>query len=182
MGFKNATIRAGLQNNSPGDLQAGSRGPGCDGPRQTWGRKEATARALLVSAWCFRSLKGPAHRPHSHPCRPPPSTWAVPATVNGTVQPGGLLPQWEGERPAGCIFINPPPGPCGGSEAVPVRAIGPGPQLRQSRGLSGPRRAASLAPVSGRNRPAARSLGCILAPSPGRGGGGRSRGISDVVS
>lgn len=114
MGFKNSTIRAGLQNNSPGDLQAGSRGPGCDGPRQTWGRKEATARALLVSAWCFRSLKGPAHRPHSHPCRPPHSTWAVPATVNGTVQPDGLLPQWEGERPAGRIFINPPPGPCGG--------------------------------------------------------------------
>lgn len=180
MGFKNAKIRAGLPNNSPGDLQAGWRGPGWDGPSRPRGVKAATARAVSRTARRAGLLgPGPSGSPGAHGTQP----MAMPASRPQHVGSCGHR-QWHrsarwvpvptatdmlvpvGRREAGwCVFITHLPALAVGSEAVPAR--------RWALGLRADRAAACLGrqpgPVPGRNRPAARSLGCILAPSPGRG-------------
>lgn len=152
MGFKNAEIRAGLPNNSPGDLQAGWRGPGCDGPRQTLGVKAATDSTLCWTPRPCGLHPGPSGSPGAHGTEP----MAMPAVCPQHVGSGGHR-QWHrsvrcvpvpaatdmlvpvGRREAGwCVFITRLPALAVGSEAVPVRAMGPGPPRRQSRGLSGP--------------------------------------------
>lgn len=62
--------------------------------------------------------------PTATPNVPSCGTWAVLATINGRIQPDGFLScghrnawsQQEGERPAGYVFINQPPCPCGGQQ------------------------------------------------------------------
>lgn len=157
------------------------------------------AQALPPPPSSFRTIKGrsaqwsPKHvgtEPIASPAVPSPSMQAVLATINGSIQPYGFLShghrnawsQWEGERLAGCVFINQPSCPVVGSDAVPAWAFGPGPQLRQSRGLSGPAKGRQPGPLSQagtRQQPAA-WVPSLLPPRDTEESGGY-RGISDVV-
>lgn len=113
---------------------------GCDGLREIWGVNGVSA---VKSAAGFAEFPGPAactpvlqepkgprcpagpqargHRAHPSPAVPSPSMQAVLAANNGSIQPDGFLShghrnawsQWEGERLAGCVFINQRPCPCG---------------------------------------------------------------------
>lgn len=68
-----------------------------------------------------------------------------------------------------------------GSDTLPTRAIGRGPPQQQSRGLSGPGRAASPAPSSGGSRAAAAVWVSSLPPPRATGESSGYRRISDVV-
>lgn len=57
-----------------------------------------------------------------------------------------------------------------GSDAVPTRVIGRGPPQQQSRGLSGPGKDRQPGPQLRREQGGSRSVGLILAPSPGHRG------------
>lgn len=137
----------------------------------------------------FRSLECPRAQGAPSECRsteptdipvvPSRSTWAALATINGIIQSDGFLSrghrnawsQWEGEGPAGCVFINQPPCPCGGQQGsarVGYRPWAPAPTERRLvwAGAGPP-----AWPVSGRNGAAAQ-LGLRPRPSPCHGGVG----------
>lgn len=71
--------------------------------------------------WCPAGPRARGHRARPSPIVPSPSMQADLAAVNGSIQPDGFLSlghrnarsQRGGERPAGCVFINQRPCPCG---------------------------------------------------------------------
>lgn len=113
--------------------------------------RSAGLRGPAAPLRSFRGLEGPERRstePTAIPVIPSRSTWADLATINGIIQSDGFLSRghrnawsrWEGEGPAGCVFINQPPCPVVGSKAVPARAIGHGPSSDRAEACLGQRR------------------------------------------